>query len=232
MESFIAPLHRAGWPFIAAFAVVTVILAAFSPILGFLGILLTGWCAYFFRHPRRITPLGEGLVISPADGIVCQIEKVNFPKEVKPSKEQEKHKFTRVSIFLNVFDVHVNRIPVDGEIAKIHYVPGKFLNASLDKASEFNERNLVLVKTKSGQEILVVQIAGLIARRILWDIHPGQKVKAGETFGIIRFGSRVDVYLPHGVNPQVIVGQRMVGGQTILADLLSSAPPRKGEIRP
>jgi phosphatidylserine decarboxylase len=231
MENFIAPLHRAGWSFIAAFAIITVILAAFSSILGFLGILLTGWCAYFFRHPRRVTPLGEGLIISPADGIVCQIEKVDFPKELAPSKK-EKGKFTRVSVFLNVFDVHVNRIPIDGEIEKIHYIPGKFLNASLDKASEFNERNLVLVKAKSGHEILVVQIAGLIARRILWDIRPGQKVKAGETFGIIRFGSRVDVYLPHGVNPQVVIGQRMVGGETVLADLGSTAPQRKGESRP
>ena len=225
METFLAPIHRAGWPFIALFAAITLILMVFSRTLGFLGLLLTGWCIYFFRNPHRVTPLGKGLIISPADGIVTKIEKATPPKELKWNKKP----LSRISIFLNVFDVHVNRIPVDGIITKIHYHPGKFFNASLDKASEHNERNSLLIKTPSGQEILVVQIAGLIARRILCDARAEQNVKAGETYGIIRFGSRVDLYLPEDVNPQVIEGQRMIGGETILADLHSATPQRFGE---
>ncbi len=225
MDTFLAPVHRAGWPFIALFAAITLILMLFSRTLGFLGLLLTGWCIYFFRNPHRVTPLGEGLIISPADGIVTKIEKAIPPKELKWNKKS----LSRISIFLNVFDVHVNRIPVNGVITKIHYHPGKFFNASLDKASEYNERNSLLIKTPSGQEVLVVQIAGLIARRILCDAHTEQNVKAGETYGIIRFGSRVDLYLPEDVNPQVIEGQRMIGGETILANLHSAAPQRFGE---
>lgn len=228
MKTFLAPIHHAGWPFIALFAVITIIFMSFSQVLGFLGLLLTGWCTYFFRHPRRVTPLGEGLIVSPGDGIVTKIEKAVPPQELKWTKKP----LTRLSIFLNVFDVHVNRIPVDGIITKIQYHPGKFFNASLDKASEFNEKNAVLIKTPSGQEILVIQIAGLIARRILCDVHVEQEVKAGETFGMIRFGSRVDLYFPAGINPQVIEGQRMIGGETILGDFFSPAPQRLGEVRP
>ncbi|OJW51428.1 MAG: phosphatidylserine decarboxylase [Alphaproteobacteria bacterium 41-28] len=227
MDTFFAPIHRAGWPFIALFIGITFILMLFSKTLGLLGLILTGWCIYFFRNPRRVTPLGDGLIISPADGIITKIEKAPPPKELKWSKKS----LNRISIFLNVFDVHVNRIPVDGIITKVHYHPGKFFNASLDKASDHNERNSLLIKTPSGQEILVVQIAGLIARRILCDAHPDQDVKAGETYGIIRFGSRVDLYLPEGVNPQVVEGQRMIGGETILADLHSKAAQRSGEVR-
>jgi len=226
METLLVPIHRAGWPFIALFVVVTIILLLFSKILGMIGLALTGWCIYFFRNPKRVTPLGEGLIISPGDGIVTKIEKAIPPKELKWSKTP----LIRVSIFLNVFDVHVNRIPVEGVITKIHYHPGKFFNASLDKASQHNERNSILLKTSLGQEILVVQIAGLIARRILCDVKEGQEMNAGETFGIIRFGSRVDLYLPEGVNPQVIKGQRMIGGETIIGDLHSSAPQRIGKI--
>lgn len=227
MKTILAPIHPAGWPFIVLFAVVTVILMMFSKTLGFLGLILTGWCVYFFRNPHRITPLGKGLIISPGDGILTKIEKAVPPKELKWTKKP----LTRISIFLNVFDVHVNRIPVDGVISKIQYHPGKFFNASLDKASEFNERNSLLIKTPTGQEILVVQIAGLIARRILCEVQEEQTMKAGETFGIIRFGSRVDLYLPDGVNPQVIEGQRMIGGETIMADLLSDEPQRLGALR-
>lgn len=227
MKSIIAPLHRAGWLFIALFAGVTFTLMLFSQIGGIIGIVLTGWCIYFFRNPRRVTPLMEGLVISPADGIVTKIEKATPPKELK----WEKKSLTRISIFLNVFDVHVNRIPIDGIITKIHYHPGKFFNASLDKASLHNERNSLIIRTSSGQDILVVQIAGLIARRILCEVKTNQQVKAGETYGIIRFGSRVDLYLPEGINPQIVEGQRMIGGETILADLNSTAPSRLGEIR-
>jgi phosphatidylserine decarboxylase len=228
MDTFLAPLHRAGWPFIALFVGIAIILMLFSSTLGLLGFILTGWCIYFFRNPRRMTPLGDGLVISPADGIITKIEKAVPPKELKWDKKS----LNRISIFLNVFDVHVNRIPVDGVITKVHYHPGKFFNASLDKASDHNERNSLLIKTPSGQEILVVQIAGLVARRILCDVHGEQEVKAGETYGIIRFGSRVDLYLPEGINFQVIEGQRMIGGETVLADLHSKAPQRLGEVRP
>ncbi len=228
METVLAPIHRAGWPFIALFAVITLILFTFSGIWGLLALLMTGWCVYFFRHPHRVTPLGDGLVISPADGTITKIEKARPPKELAWTKQP----LTRISIFLNVFDVHVNRIPVDGIITKIAYHPGKFFNASLDKASDFNERNSLIIKTPSGHEILVVQIAGLIARRILCGARQDQPVKSGETFGIIRFGSRVDLYLPEGVAPQVVEGQYMLGGETILADLLSQAPQRSGETRP
>jgi phosphatidylserine decarboxylase len=227
MKSIIAPIHRAGWPFIALFAIVTLILFMLSRTLGFIGLILTAWCVYFFRNPRRVIPLGEGLIVSPGDGIISLIEKAIPPQELKWSKKP----LTRISIFLNVFDVHVNRIPVDGVISKIHYHPGKFFNASLDKASEHNERNSLIIKTPSSVEILVIQIAGLVARRILCEAKAGQEVRAGETFGIIRFGSRVDVYLPEGVHPQVIVGQRVLGGETIMADFLSSAPQRLAEIR-
>jgi len=228
MKTILAPIHRAGWPFISLFAVFTSIVFLFAHTFGLVCLVLTGWCIYFFRNPRRMTPLGEGLIMSPGDGIIAKIEQAIPPKELQWTKKP----LTRISIFLNVFDVHVNRIPCDGLIAKIHYHPGKFFNASLDKASEFNERNSVLIQAPSGQEVLVVQIAGLIARRILCEVNQGQNVKAGETFGIIRFGSRVDLYLPEGVAPQVIEGQRMIGGETIMADLTSHAPQRLGETRP
>lgn len=228
MKTVLTPLHKAGWPFIALFAGITLITFVFSSILGLLALGLTGWCLYFFRHPRRVIPLGEGLIISPADGILTKIEKVLPPKELKWINTP----LTRISIFLNVFDVHVNRIPVEGIIKKIVYHPGKFFNASLDKASEFNERNSLIIKTPTGPEVLVIQIAGLIARRIVCEAQTGQSVRAGETFGIIRFGSRVDIYLPQGVLPQVVEGQRMVGGETILGNLLSGSPQRLGEKRP
>jgi phosphatidylserine decarboxylase len=226
MKTFLVPIHPAGWPFIVLFCVVTLILLFFSQTLGMIGLALTGWCIYFFRNPKRVTPLGEGLIISPGDGVVTKIEKAVPPKELGWSKTP----LMRVSIFLNVFDVHVNRIPVEGVIIKIHYHPGKFFNASLDKASQHNERNSLLMKTSSGHEVLVVQIAGLIARRILCNVKEGQEMHAGETFGIIRFGSRVDLYLPEGVYPQVIEGQRMIGGETIIGDLHSKAPQRIGKI--
>ena len=227
MATIIAPIHRAGWPFIAAFSVVTIVMLIFSLTLGFLGVVLTSWCIYFFRNPRRVTPQGDGLIISPGDGIITKIEKAYAPLELKWKKKP----LPRVSIFLNVFDVHVNRIPVDGVISKIIYHPGKFFNASLDKASELNERNSLIITTPSGHEIAVVQIAGLIARRILCEAHEDQSVKAGETFGIIRFGSRVDIYLPEDIYPQVVEGQRMIGGETIIGSLFSNAPRRTGAVR-
>lgn len=228
MKTILAPIHQAGWPFIALFAAVAILIMLFSHTLGIVALALTGWCIYFFRNPRRVTPLGDGLIISAGDGIITKIEQAVPPKELKWTKKP----LTRISTFLSVFDVHVNRIPVDGVISKIRYHPGKFFNASLDKASENNERNSILIQTPSGQEVLVVQIAGLVARRILCDLREGQAVKAGETFGIIRFGSRVDLYLPEGVASQVIEGQRVLGGETIMGDLTSHAPQRLGEIRP
>ncbi|MBY0500788.1 MAG: phosphatidylserine decarboxylase [Alphaproteobacteria bacterium] len=227
MNTFLVPIHRAGWPFIALFSGITLVFFLFSTTLGSIGLVLSIWCIYFFRNPRRVTPLGKGLIVSPGDGLVTKIEVALPPKELKWTKKP----LTRISIFLNVFDVHVNRIPVDGIITKIYYHPGKFFNASLDKASEHNERNSIIIKTLSGQEVLVVQIAGLIARRILCETKEGQEVNAGETFGIIRFGSRVDLYLPEGVASQVIEGQRMIGGETIIGDLVSRFPQRFGEVR-
>lgn len=226
--NILAPLHPAGWPFVSAFAVITLILSYFSTPLGLIGFVLTLWCIYFFRNPARTTPVREGLVISPADGLVVKIEDAIPPAELNWHGDP----LTRVSIFLNVFDVHVNRIPIAGTIVKSHYYPGKFFNASLDKASQFNERNSLVVRTKDGVEILFVQIAGLIARRILCHVKEGSHVQTGQLYGIIRFGSRTDVYLPKGVNPMVCVGQRMIGGETVIADLHSKEPTREGALRP
>ena len=182
---------------------------------------------YFFRDPQRITPNIENVVISPADGIVQMIAKVEAPEELNMGKK----KFTRVSIFMSVFNVHVNRAPAEGKIINAVYVPGKFLNATLDKASKDNERQLLAMKTKCGKEICFVQIAGLVARRIVCDTQIGQEYKAGERFGMIRFGSRLDVYLPEGINPQVVLGQTMVAGETVIANLMSDDKAAEGVIR-
>lgn len=224
IRSLIVPIHKAGWPFVAAFSVGTAILAMISTTLGLIGIVATLWCIYFFRDPARVTPLREGLVISPADGLVQKIIACVPPKELQLGGQER----TRISIFLNLFDVHVNRAPTEGSVTALHYIPGKFLNASLDKASEENERQLIRITTPDDKEIGVVQIAGLVARRILCDLQLGQSVRGGEKFGIIRFGSRADIYLPVGVNSLVIEGQRAVGGETVLADLTGNEPPRVG----
>lgn len=222
-----APVHREGWRFVAIFAAVTVVLWwIWAPLLA-IGCVLTAWCAYFFRNPERVTPARKGLVISPADGAVQMIEKAPPPPELDMGDAPR----TRISVFMNVFSVHINRIPVDGTIETLAYRPGKFLNASLDKASEHNERQSVRMRTRDGHEFAVVQIAGLVARRILCWIEEGQAVAAGERFGLIRFGSRVDVYLPDGVSPLVCVGQTAVAGETVLADFESAETPRKGERR-
>lgn len=226
IESILVPIHRDGWKFIGAFALIALILLSMSTFLGVIGIALTAWCVYFFRDPNRVTPTREGLLISPADGIVQSIVPSPLPKELGAGNKEH----TRISIFLNVFDVHVNRVPLPGVIQKIVYHKGLFFNASLDKASEHNERQTVTMKAQSGQEVTFVQIAGLIARRIRCDIQEGQEVKAGERYGIIRFGSRVDVYLPTGVAPLVCVGQRMIGGESVLADLISKEKAREGTV--
>jgi phosphatidylserine decarboxylase len=224
IKSVIVPVHPAGWMFIAIFAVVSLLLSMISSVFAWLGLIATAWCVYFFRDPARVTPLREGLIVSPADGVVQKIVNVMPPAELDLGTEER----TRVSIFLNVFDVHVNRIPIEGSISKLHYHAGAFFNAALDKASEENERQSIKITTPDNVTLGVVQIAGLVARRILCDLKEGQSVKTGERFGIIRFGSRVDVYLPVGTTPLVIVGQRAIGGETVLADLKSSEPERVG----
>lgn len=223
----VAPIHREGWIFVAIFGICALLMGMVSTFLGWLGIALTGWCAYFFRDPERVTPVREGLVISPADGIILHIHEANPPKELG----LEEGAWKKISIFLNVFDVHINRVPMDGKITKSIYNPGKFLNASFDKASEENERQSLVLETKDHKEIAFVQIAGLVARRIRCDVNESQIVQAGERYGLIRFGSRVDLYLPKDTQPLVIEGQRMIGGETVIADLKSQEPSRIGDIR-
>ena len=206
------------------FAGATLLFFLISPILGWIGVVLTLWCGYFFRDPERITPEREDLVIAPADGVICAVEKLPWPKELRAKGPA----VWRISIFMNVFNVHINRAPAAGKITKLVYLPGKFFNASLDKASEDNERQLVALKTAKGGEIAFVQIAGLIARRIVCYLGEGQKVTPGERFGLIRFGSRVDVYLPKGVEPLVDAGQTTIGGETVLADNQAGTPRRHG----
>ena len=226
-RSILPNINKEGWKFFGIFAGITALLAMVWEPLGVIGLVCTVWCYYFFRDPERVTPEIEDVVVSPADGIVQMITKVKAPEELDMGDEE----FTRVSVFMSVFNVHVNRAPAEGTIGKAVYVPGKFLNASLDKASKDNERQLLTIKTAGGREIVVVQIAGLIARRILCFAKPGDKYKAGERFGLIRFGSRLDVYLPAGVEPLVCVGQTMVAGETVMANLSSGAKAVKGVIR-
>lgn len=233
-ETLIPPIHPAGWPFIVGFAFASILLSLLSTLLGSIALFITIWCFYFFRDPARVTPDREGLVISPACGHVSHVTKnVCLPKELSKAKNTTKD-FTRISIFLNVFDVHVNRFPITGKVIQKEYLPGKFVNAAFDKASEENERSAILFETtykKTKHEMAVVQIAGWVARRILCDAVKGQDYKSGERFGIIRFGSRADVYLPKGVNPMVSVGQRMIDGETVLADFASKEKTRESVIR-
>jgi phosphatidylserine decarboxylase len=222
-SSVLVPIHRDGLKFVAAFAIVTAVLFWLGwPPLAWLGVLLTAWCIYFFRDPERVTPVRDGLVISPADGRVSSVTRVTPPLEL----DLEREPVTRISIFMNVFDVHVNRSPVAGRIAHISYIPGTFINADLDKASEDNERQALTIEMAGGRMIGVVQIAGLVARRIIKFVAPGDQLVAGQRFGLIRFGSRVDVYLPAGASALVSVGQRAVAGETVLADLVSSEGER------
>ena len=220
-------IHNEGWKFVGIFAAIPALLAMIWQPLGWIGLVLTVWCFYFFRDPERVTPDKPDLVVSPADGTVQMITKVKAPEELGLGDA----KFTRVSVFMSVFNVHVNRAPAEGKILKSVYVPGKFLNATLDKASKDNERQILAMKTKGGKTLCFVQIAGLVARRILCEATEGMEYKAGERFGLIRFGSRLDVYLPEGVEPQVCLGQTMVAGETVIADLGSNAPQMKGIIR-
>ncbi|MCC7275162.1 MAG: phosphatidylserine decarboxylase [Alphaproteobacteria bacterium] len=223
----IAPIHREGWPFVALFAVVAAGLALLWQPLGWLGLLLTAWCAYFFRDPARVVPDRAGLVVSPADGVVQLVEPGVPPPELGLGELPR----PRVSIFMDVFDVHVNRMPIAATVRHVAYRPGKFLNASLDKASVENERMGLALTTDDGRDLAVVQIAGLVARRIKCWTRAGERLATGERFGMIRFGSRVDVYLPDGAAPLVVEGQRSVGGETVIADLAADEPPRRGVLR-
>jgi phosphatidylserine decarboxylase len=219
----IAPVHNDGYKFLAIGAGVTLLLFLLWPPLAWIAALVTAWIAYFFRDPTRVTPLREGLVVAPGDGRISAIERVRPPPELALGESER----VRVSIFLSVFDVHINRAPVAGRIVRSIYVPGSFLNAALDKASEENERRSLVIAMADGTEIAVVQIAGLIARRIVTFVGEGDSVGTGERFGLIRFGSRVDLYLPPGRGSLVAVGQRAIGGETVLADLKSNEMDRE-----
>lgn len=207
------PIHREGYPFIAAFAVATLVLWLISTYLFFIGLILTAWCIYFYRDPQRVTPVDDRLVIAPADGVVSAVGPAVPPQELGLGAIE----MTRISVFMDVFSCHVNRAPTRGRIAVIQHRAGKFLNADLDKASTENERNGLVIDSPHGQ-LAVVQIAGLVARRIVCWAGVGENIGTGERFGLIRFGSRVDVYLPDGARPRVAVGQTAVGGETIIAD--------------
>jgi phosphatidylserine decarboxylase len=217
----LAPIHPQGYPFVGGFALASLVLFWLWTPRGWLGTLATLWCAFFFRDPARVTPLREGLVIAPADGRVSQIVDALPPPELGLSERP----LPRISIFMSVFDCHVNRSPVSGRIERAVYRPGAFINASLDKASEDNERNSLLINTGRAR-IGVVQIAGLVARRIVPFVKEGQVIAAGERIGMIRFGSRLDVYVPAGGKPLVAEGQTAIAGETVLADLAASEADR------
>lgn len=207
------PIHREGYPFIAGFFGVSLLLGWMWTPLFWIGLVLTIWCIYFYRDPERITPVDDNLVISSADGKVSSVGPCVPPAELDLGFEP----MLRISVFMNVFSCHVNRAPMRGNIRSIMHRPGKFLNAELDKASSENERNSLLIDGPKGQ-IAVVQIAGLVARRIVCWSKPGNELSAGERFGLIRFGSRVDIYLPEGAVSRVAVGQTAVAGETVLAE--------------
>jgi phosphatidylserine decarboxylase len=217
IRSQLVPITPEGYPFIGAFALASLILFWLWTPLGWIGTVLTIWCALFFRDPPRVTPVREGLVVAPADGMVSMVTSVAPPHELGLGATP----LPRISIFMSVFNCHINRSPAAGQVEKIVYQPGKFFNADLDKASLDNERNSLVIAI-GGARVAVVQIAGLVARRIVCFVRVGQSVAAGERFGMIRFGSRLDVYLPEGVAPLVATGQTAIAGETVLADLRAS----------
>lgn len=217
----IAPVHKEGYPFIAGFAVAALVLSWIWSPLGWLGAIATAWCIYFFRDPARVTPIDDNLVVSPADGTICLIGPATPPPELGLGTEP----LQRICVFMSVFDCHVNRMPVAGRIARIAYKPGLFLSADLDKASEDNERNGFVIEGPYGR-MGMVQIAGLIARRIVCFVHEGEILEAGERVGMIRFGSRVDLYLPPGARIVVGLNASAIAGETVLADFSQSPPPK------
>ncbi len=227
LSTVIKPLHPEGYRFVALFGALTALAFLLWQPLGWVGLGLTLWCYYFFRDPIRIVPDRAGLMVSAADGVVSCVDHAIPPAELGLGNEPR----PRVCVFMNVFDCHINRIPIESSVEAIVYRPGKFLNASLDKASEDNERNGLVLRLADGRKLAVVQIAGLVARRILCHARVGDHLPTGARFGLIRFGSRVDVYLPPGVAPLVVLGQRTIAGETVIADLLSDERQRKGIAR-
>ena len=219
IKSVMSPPHKAGYPFILGGVVAALAGLILWDPLAWLGLIFTLFCLYFFRDPERVLPPRQDVFVAPADGLVLSIERAIPPAELGLAPVPR----TRVAIFLSVLDVHVNRAPIAGTVQKIAYHPGLFLSAAEDKASDDNERNSLLLRTAGGQDVVVVQIAGLIARRILCEVAEGQTLLAGQRFGIIRFGSRTDLYLPPGCQPLVAVGQRMIGGETVIAELPAAA---------
>jgi phosphatidylserine decarboxylase len=224
LRQVLAPLHPDGFKFVAVGVVITLLLFLLWAPAGWLAAVVTLWMVYFFRDPWRVTPTRPGLLISPADGIVVSIGAATPPEELAMGDAA----VVRIGIFLNIFDVHVTRAPVGGRVVATRYTKGRFVNASLDKASEDNERLAVRLAPPEGPDVAFVLVAGLVARRIVCDLHNGQEVASGQRVGIIRFGSRVDIYCPPPYVPMVVAGQRMIGGETVLADRLAEEPPRQG----
>jgi phosphatidylserine decarboxylase len=224
LRRFLAPLHPDGFKFVLAGAAATILLFLLWGRGGWFAVALMLWLAYFFRDPWRVTPTRPGLLIGPADGTLMSIATAPPPQELA----MDEAALTRIGIFLNVFDVHVIRAPLGGRVAAVRYTKGRFLNASRDEASRHNERMAIRIAPPEGPEVAFVLVAGLLARRIVCDLREGQQVVTGQRIGIIRFGSRVDVYFPDAYVPMVIAGQRMVGGETVLADRLAQEPARQG----
>jgi phosphatidylserine decarboxylase len=221
IRSQLSPIHPEGYPFIGGFALVAIVLLWLWPPLGWLAVAATLWCAYFFRDPSRVTPLREGLLVAPADGRVSRVTNAVPPPELDLAARP----LMRISIFMSVFNCHVNRSPLAGRVERIVYRAGAFVSADLDKASDSNERNMFVIAA-GGTRVGVIQIAGLVARRIVSFVRAGDMVTAGQRIGLIRFGSRVDVYLPEGIRPLVGEGQTVIAGETVLADLGSAEPIR------
>ena len=224
LRRVLAPLHPDGFKFVAAGVLATLLLFLLWVPAGWAAAVVTLWMVYFFRDPWRVTPTRPGLLISPADGIVVSIAAATPPAELAMGDMA----VVRVGIFLNIFDVHVTRAPVGGRVAAMRYTKGRFVNASLDKASLDNERLAVRIAPPEGPDVAFVLVAGLVARRIVCNLYDGQQVATGQRVGIIRFGSRVDIYCPPPYVPMVVAGQRMVGGETVIADRLAEEPPRQG----
>ena len=224
LRRFLAPLHPDGFKFVAAGVVATLLLFLLWVPAGWVGAIATLWMVYFFRDPWRVTPTRPGLLISPADGIVVSIAAATPPAELAMGDMA----VVRIGVFLNVFDVHVTRAPIGGRVTAMRYTKGRFVNASLDKASEHNERLAIRIAPPEGPDVAFVLVAGLVARRIVCNLYEGQQIGSGQRIGIIRFGSRVDIYCPPPYVPMVVAGQRMVGGETVLADRITEEPPRQG----
>jgi phosphatidylserine decarboxylase len=220
IRNTLVPIHKEGYVFVAAFFVVSLILGYFAEPLFWIGLVLTLWCAYFFRDPERMVPQDDDLIISPADGRISHVAMVVPPAELGLGSEP----MLRISVFMNVFNCHINRAPVRGEVTRIEYRAGQFVNAELDKASSDNERNGLVIRSRHG-DVGVVQIAGFVARRIVCWVKPSEPVNAGERFGLIRFGSRLDVFVPKGGQARVTVGQLALGGETVLAEFGAAKGP-------